>query len=81
MDEKLSDVEEVLRSVQAENEAQVAGMSAEERQSEREDLEARFGKGLLDGLRKRREAKEAKQCESDAAVEGEWARKGRSSAW
>ena len=55
---------EVLRSVQSENEARVAGMSAEERESEREDLEARFGKGLLDGLRKRREARERKQGQS-----------------
>jgi hypothetical protein len=58
------EVDEVLRSVQAENEARVAGMTAEERQSERDDLEARFGKGLLDGLRKRREIREGKQRES-----------------
>ena len=61
---------EVLRSVQSENEARVAGMSAEERDSEREDLEARFGKGLLDGLRKRREAREGKQGQSPGADVG-----------
>jgi hypothetical protein len=47
----------IRREVSAENDARLAAMTAEEVLQEREELLARFGPGLLDVLRKRRETR------------------------
>lgn len=55
----LSESEEVRirREVSAENDARLAAMTVDEVVQEREELLARFGPGLLDVLRKRRETR------------------------
>lgn len=55
----------MIRSVQAENEATIAAMSPEERELEREELLARFGGGLLETFKKRREARELADINPD----------------
>jgi hypothetical protein len=54
-DENKTESERVRESVDDENTRRVAGMSAEEREEEVEELKARFGSGLEDLMRKRRE--------------------------
>lgn len=53
----LSEAEEVRRQVDSENAARVAAMSDTERQHEAEELKERFGSGLADLMRRRREAR------------------------
>lgn len=52
-----SEAEEVQRQVDAENSARVAAMSDSERAQEVEELKERFGGGVVDLMRKRREAR------------------------
>lgn len=54
-----SEVEEVRRTIDAENSSRVANMSDGERQQEVEELKERFGPGILELMRKRRAAREA----------------------
>lgn len=56
--QNLSDEQHIIDSAQRENEERIAGMSLEERQQEAKELVERFGGGLADILRKRREARE-----------------------
>lgn len=53
--ENLTESERVRESVDDENIRRVAGMTVEEREEEVEELKARFGSGLEDLMRKRRE--------------------------
>ena len=53
--EDLTESERVRESVDDENTRRVAGMTVEEREEEVEELKARFGSGLEDLMRKRRE--------------------------
>jgi hypothetical protein len=53
--EDKTESERVRESVDDENTRRVAGMSAEEREEEVEELKARFGSGLEELMRKRRE--------------------------
>ena len=53
--ENLTENERVRESVDDENTRRVAGMTAEEREEEVEELKARFGSGLEDLMRKRRD--------------------------
>ncbi|KAI0265687.1 hypothetical protein BC834DRAFT_174223 [Gloeopeniophorella convolvens] len=55
--------------VSEENERHVAAMTEEEREEERRDIEARFGKGVGEVLRRAREARE-KQKKVDSAEAG-----------
>jgi hypothetical protein len=64
----LSEAERVQKEVDAENAARVEGMSAEEREQEVEELKERFGAGLVDIMRKRREKRLA--AEDATATEG-----------
>lgn len=60
----ISPEERILLSVQEENEQTVAAMAPEEREQERQELLARFGGGLAETLRKRKEARgTASTCE------------------
>ncbi|WRT69287.1 uncharacterized protein IL334_006271 [Kwoniella shivajii] len=58
---KLSEVDEVRKSVEAENIRRVEGMSQTEREDEVEELKEIFGGGIVDLMRKRKEARETKQ--------------------
>jgi hypothetical protein len=55
----LSEYEQVRREVDEENNGRVESMSAEEREQEAEELKERFGAGIVELMRKRREAREA----------------------
>ncbi|WWC72877.1 uncharacterized protein I206_106841 [Kwoniella pini CBS 10737] len=57
--DKLSEVEEVRRSVQDENARRVEGMTQIERDGEVEELKERFGSGIVELMRKRKEARES----------------------
>lgn len=50
----------MIQSIQKENDDQILAMSHEERMSEKQELLDKLGGGLLDVLRKRREAREGK---------------------
>ncbi|WVQ63691.1 uncharacterized protein L199_001844 [Kwoniella botswanensis] len=56
----LSEMEQVRRSVEVENTRRVEGMSSAEREEEVEELKERFGRGIVDLMRKRKEAREGK---------------------
>lgn len=70
----LSETEEIQRQVEQENRARVEAMSPEEREAERAELLERFGGGLLDLMRKRRQQREAAQSSptvpANVATEG-----------
>jgi hypothetical protein len=53
------DSEQILQQVQLENEAKIASMSAQERETELGELREMFGSDLLDRLRRRAEQKKA----------------------
>ncbi|KAK4687310.1 RNA polymerase II-associated protein 1, partial [Tremellales sp. Uapishka_1] len=55
-----NEVEEVRKSVEAENARRVEDMGEEERQEEARELKERFGVGVVDVLRRRREARNAR---------------------
>ena len=59
--EGLPEGEKVRRMVDDENTQRVASMTAEEREEEVGELKARFGSGLEDLMRRRREKREGKQ--------------------
>jgi hypothetical protein len=59
--ESLPEGEKVRRMVDDENTQRVASMTAEEREEEVGELKARFGSGLEDLMRRRREKREGKQ--------------------
>ena len=59
--ENLPEGEKVRRMVDDENTQRVASMTAEEREAEVGELKARFGSGLEDLMRRRREKREGKQ--------------------
>lgn len=67
-DDHLDETAKILRSVQRENEDKLASMSSEEIQQKKEELLERFGGGLLDQFRKRREQRQrsSEQGESTA---------------
>lgn len=52
---QLSEAERIRREVAAENTARVADMTSEEREQEAAELTERFGPGLMEAMRKRRE--------------------------
>ncbi|CED82381.1 Uncharacterized conserved protein [Phaffia rhodozyma] len=60
-DQSVSEERRIIESAQRENEERIAGMSLDEREQEARELVERFGGGLADLLRKRREAREAKE--------------------
>ncbi|KAF9517230.1 hypothetical protein BS47DRAFT_1390022 [Hydnum rufescens UP504] len=55
---KIHDVDEIRAQVSAENEQLVQSMSDEQRETERQEIYARFGPGIGDVLRRAREARE-----------------------
>lgn len=55
------DTNRIIQSIQKENDERILAMSHEERMSEKQELLDKFGGGLLDVLRKRREAREGKE--------------------
>ena len=57
--QKLSEAEEVRRHVERENMDRVKEMTPEERAQEAEELVDRFGPGLAELMRKRREKRQA----------------------
>lgn len=59
--------EKIRRQVEAENRARVANMSPAEREQEAEELKERFGPGLADLMRKRRDARAPQQPAAAAA--------------
>lgn len=60
-DANLSEAERVRREVDEENTRRVEAMTDEEREQEARELTERFGPGLLELMRKRRAAREAKE--------------------
>ncbi|WWC90986.1 uncharacterized protein L201_005925 [Kwoniella dendrophila CBS 6074] len=58
---RLSEMEEVRKSVESENIRRVEEMSNLERREEIEELKERFGSGIMDLMRKRKEAREGIQ--------------------
>ncbi|OCF56104.1 hypothetical protein L486_06045 [Kwoniella mangroviensis CBS 10435] len=57
---KLSEMEQVRQSVEVENVRRVEGMSSAEREEEVEELKERFGSGIVDLMKKRKEAREGR---------------------
>jgi hypothetical protein len=66
--ETLPEGEKVRRMVDDENAQRVASMTAEEREEEVEELKARFGSGLEDLMRRRREKREGKQPDTSVVA-------------
>jgi len=64
--ESLPEGEKVRRMVDDENTQRVASMTAGEREEEVGELKARFGSGLEDLMRRRREKREGKQPDTSA---------------
>ena len=60
----------IIQSVQRENDDRLQAMSHDERMAEKQELLGKFGGGLLDVLRKRREAREGKGVLPLPASEG-----------
>lgn len=58
--------EKIRRQVEDENRARVAAMSPAEREQEAEELKERFGPGLADLMRKRRDARTSQQAQASA---------------
>ncbi|WVW79585.1 hypothetical protein I302_101554 [Kwoniella bestiolae CBS 10118] len=76
---QLSEMEEVRRSVEAENTKRVEGMSNAEREEEVEELKERFGSGLMELMRKRKETREGKKPENVGDMMGDINESGPSS--
>jgi hypothetical protein len=66
--ETLPEGEKVRRMVDDENTQRVASMTAEEREEEVGELKARFGSGLEDLMRRRREKREGKQPDTSVVA-------------
>ncbi|WWD06966.1 hypothetical protein V865_005063 [Kwoniella europaea PYCC6329] len=64
----LSEMEQVRRSVEVENTRRVEGMSSAEREDEVEELKERFGSGIVDLMRKRKEAREGRSSQVVEAI-------------
>ncbi|WWC98186.1 hypothetical protein V866_005077 [Kwoniella sp. B9012] len=64
----LSEMEQVRRSVEVENTRRVEGMSSVEREDEVEELKERFGSGIVDLMRKRKEAREGRSSQVVEAI-------------